>query len=186
MVIKVLLQKMVPYIFSNLWWSLQDLVMSGDETNHKDGLFNFSHLGQDLNVKCRQSNFKVCKSYFDSFKKTLEVRGHVAGRHEEDKTLKGFPDGSAGKESACNAEDTGSVPGLRRSPGEGNGNPLRYSCLENSMDRGVWRVQRAKRQRAKLSWATKYADSFKSKRLTFKINKAHSTRKIKMQTCEEC
>ena len=82
MVIKVLLQKMVPYIFSNLWWSLHVLIMSGDETNHKDGLFNFSHLGQDINVKCGQSNFKVCKSYFDSFKKALEVRGYVAGRHE--------------------------------------------------------------------------------------------------------
>ena len=88
MVIKVLLQKMVPYIFSNLWWSLHDLITSGDETNHKDGLLNFSHLGQDLNVKCGQSNFKVCKSYFDSFKKALEVRGHVAGSHEEDKTLR--------------------------------------------------------------------------------------------------
>ena len=40
--------------------------------------------------------------------------------------------------SACNAEDPGSIPGLRRSPGEGNGNPLQYPCLENLMDRGVW------------------------------------------------
>ena len=113
--------------------------MSGDETNHKDGLFNFSHLGQDLNVKCRQSNFKVCKSYFDSFKKALEVRGHVAGRHEEDKTLKGFPDGSAGKESACNAGNTGWIHESGRSPGEGSGNPFQYSCLENPMDRGACR-----------------------------------------------
>ena len=42
------------------------------------------------------------------------------------------------KNSAWNAEDVGSVPGLRRSPGEGNGNPLQYACLENSMDRGAW------------------------------------------------
>ena len=42
------------------------------------------------------------------------------------------------KESACNAEDPGSTPGLGRSPGEGNGNPLQYSCLENPMDKGAW------------------------------------------------
>ena len=45
-----------------------------------------------------------------------------------------------GKESACNARDLGSIPGLGRSPGEEDGNPLQYSCLENSMDRGVWQA----------------------------------------------
>ena len=49
----------------------------------------------------------------------------------------GLLQGLSGKESPCNAGDTGSIPGLERSPGEGNGNPLQYSCLENSMDRGV-------------------------------------------------
>ena len=52
-----------------------------------------------------------------------------------------FPDSSAGKESACNARDLGSIPGSARSPQEGNGSPLQYSCLENSMDRGAWQVQ---------------------------------------------
>ena len=51
----------------------------------------------------------------------------------------GFPGGSDGKETACNAEDPGSIPG-GRSPGLGNGNPLLYSCLENSMDRGAWQA----------------------------------------------
>ena len=46
--------------------------------------------------------------------------------------------GSDGKESACSAGDQGSIPGSGRSPGEGNGNPLQYSCLENPMDRGAW------------------------------------------------
>ena len=46
----------------------------------------------------------------------------------------GFPGGSDGKVSACSAEDPGLIPGLGRSPGEGNGNQLQYSCLENSMD----------------------------------------------------
>ena len=50
----------------------------------------------------------------------------------------GFPGGSDGKESACNAGDMGLIPGLGRSPGEGNDYPLRYSGLENSMDRGAW------------------------------------------------
>ena len=52
----------------------------------------------------------------------------------------GFPGGSDGKESACNAGDLGLIPGLGRSPGEGNGNPLQYSCLGNLMDRGAWRA----------------------------------------------
>ena len=52
----------------------------------------------------------------------------------------GFYDVSGGKESACNAGDPGSIPGLGRSPGEGNGNPLQYSCLGNPMDRGAWQA----------------------------------------------
>ena len=50
----------------------------------------------------------------------------------------GFPCGSAGKESACNAGDLGSILGLGRSPGEGKGCPLQYSGLENSMDYSPW------------------------------------------------
>ena len=54
----------------------------------------------------------------------------------------GFPGGSepGGKESACNAGDPGSIPGSGRSPGERNDNPLQYSCLGNSTDRGAWRA----------------------------------------------
>ena len=50
----------------------------------------------------------------------------------------GFPGSSDGKVSACNVGDLGSIPGSGRSPGEGNGNPLQYSYLENSMDGGDW------------------------------------------------
>ena len=50
----------------------------------------------------------------------------------------GDPGGSEVKASACNAGDPGSIPGSGRSPREGNGNPLQYSCLGNSMDRGAW------------------------------------------------
>ena len=52
----------------------------------------------------------------------------------------GFPCGSAGKESTCNAGDLGSIPGLVRSTEGGQGNSLQYSCLENPMDRGAWRA----------------------------------------------
>ena len=52
----------------------------------------------------------------------------------------GFPGGSDGKESACSVGDLGSVPELGRSPGEGNGYPLQYSCLENPTDRGDWQT----------------------------------------------
>ena len=52
----------------------------------------------------------------------------------------GFPSGSHGKESACNARDTGLIPGSGRSPGEGKGYPLQYSCLENPMDGGAWQA----------------------------------------------
>ena len=53
---------------------------------------------------------------------------------------KNVPDGSDSKESACNMGNLGLIPGSRRSPGEGNGNPFQYSCLENSTDRGAWQA----------------------------------------------
>ena len=52
----------------------------------------------------------------------------------------GFPYNSIGKESTCNAGDPGSIPGLGRSPGEGNSNPIQYSGLENPIDRGAWQA----------------------------------------------
>ena len=54
--------------------------------------------------------------------------------------IRGFPGDSAGKESACTVGDLGSIPELGRSPGEGKGQPLQYSCLDNSMDRGAWQA----------------------------------------------
>ena len=52
----------------------------------------------------------------------------------------GFPHSSVGKDSACNSGDWGSILGLGRSPGEGNGNPLQHSCPENPMERGAWQA----------------------------------------------
>ena len=66
---------------------------------------------------------------------------------------RGFPGGSDGKESACNVGETGLIPGSGRSPGEGNGNLFQYSCLENPMDRGDYRVQSMNWQRIRHAWA---------------------------------
>ena len=65
----------------------------------------------------------------------------------------GFPGGSEDKASACNAGDLGSIPGSGRSSGEGNGNPLQYSCLENPMDGGAWlaTVHRSAKSQTRLS-----------------------------------
>ena len=64
-----------------------------------------------------------------------------------------FPGGSDGKASAYHTGDRGSIPGLERSPGEGNGNPFQYSCLENPMDGGAWlaTVHRVAKSQTRLS-----------------------------------
>ena len=66
-----------------------------------------------------------------------------------------FPHSLVGKESACNTGDLGSIPGLGRSPGEGTGNPLQDSCLENPMDRGAWWATVHGVTRVGHDWATK-------------------------------
>ena len=76
-------------------------------------------------------------------------RIQIAGSLLSDMRHVGFPGSSDGKEPACNVEDPGSFPGVGRSSGEGNGNPLQYSCLENPIDRGTWQ---AIVHRIKKSW----------------------------------
>ena len=83
-----------------------------------------------------------------------------------------FPDGSDGKASACSAGDLGSIPGLGRSPGEGNGNPLQHPCLESPMDRGAWwatvhRVSRSQTRLSDLTFTQKAVGKVHSKK-TFK------------------
>ena len=56
-----------------------------------------------------------------------------------ERSITGFPGGSDGKDSVCNVGDPGLIPGLGRSPEQGHGNPLQYSCVENPMDRVAWR-----------------------------------------------
>ena len=89
--------------------------------------------------------------------------------------LQGFPGGSVGKESSCNVGDMGLIPGFGRSPGEGNGNPLYYSCLEDSMDRGAWWAQSMGSQRVK-HWAHMYMEV--NKRILKLIRKKRQEVKI--------
>ena len=77
------------------------------------------------------------------FKKVLFIHLFLSfpgGLDDKDSAFGDFPGSSDGKESACSAGELSSIPGSGRSPGEGNGNPLQYSCLENPMDRGIWWV----------------------------------------------
>ena len=67
----------------------------------------------------------------------MDPRDRIMGRYWE---MLGLPRWLSGKECACNAGDTDLIPELGRSPGEGNGNPLQYSCLGNVMDRAAWQA----------------------------------------------
>ena len=80
---------------------------------------------------CLHVSFKSPRPYFLQ----LFLQLHISSPVNE--FLPGFPGGSDGKESACNAGDLGSIPGLGRSPEKGNGYPLQFSCLGNLMNRGA-------------------------------------------------
>ena len=111
---------------------------------------SYVHLLQSFQNDFSDKNFNSledCKRHLKQFfaqkkkkkKKTLGRWDYeVAWKKAESSESKGFPHSSVGKESACNAEDLGSIPGSGKPSGEGNGNPLQYSCLENPMDRGAW------------------------------------------------
>ena len=96
----------------------------------------------------RNSQVRELPDVQASFRKGRRTRDQIANirwiiekAKEFQKSIcfyKGFPCSSVSKESACSAGDPVSIPGLGRSPGEGNGKPLQYSCLENTMDRGFW------------------------------------------------
>ena len=92
------------------------------QKNGKDKKYEFYILAKNL--------LQFRRPRFDSW------LGKICWRRDRQPTpvFMGFPCGSAGKESACNVGDLGSIPGLKRSPGEGKGYPLQYSGLENSMD----------------------------------------------------
>ena len=70
----------------------------------------------------------------------MELQNKIAKHSKNANAKKDFPGGPDSKESACNAGDQGSIPGLGRFPGEGNGYPLQYSGMENSVNRGAWKA----------------------------------------------
>ena len=76
------------------------------------------------------------KKSYDKPRQHIKKQRHPLAN--KDPYSQSFPCSSVSKESACSAGDPGSIPGLGRFPGEGNGNPLQYPCLENLMDRGDW------------------------------------------------
>ena len=82
--------------------------------------------------------FIVCRIFDNCHSNWCEVISHCSFDLHFSYNEWGFPGGLEVKVSACNAGDLGSIPGSGRSPGEGNGNPLQYSCLENPMDGRVW------------------------------------------------
>ena len=89
----------------------------------------------------------------------MEVDGEAASIQMP---LWGFPGGSDGEEPACNAGDTGLIPGWGRSPGGRHGNPLQYSCLENPIDRGAWRatVHGVTKSQTQLKQLSMHADTY--------------------------
>ena len=96
-------------------------------------------------INCsRKKHKKICKMCYAFIKVIISRKqdNPIISIHTQFRSLfvRGFPRGSLGKESAWNLGDLGLIPGLGRSPGEGNGYPLQYSCLENSMDRGAWQA----------------------------------------------
>ena len=83
----------------------------------------------------------ICEPWGFGFLNTLPLTTWSSQNFSKPLSINvGFPGGSDGKESACSAGDPGLIPESGRSPGEGNGNPLQYSCLENPMDREAWWV----------------------------------------------
>jgi len=89
----------------------------------------------------RKPTLKVMGTYIEAQENILKAKKiHVIKplMIKYSTMLNCFPGGSDSKELPCNAGDLGSIPGSGRSPGEGNGYPLQYSCLENAMDRGAW------------------------------------------------
>ena len=90
-------------------------------------LYQLNFQGSPQGLQCRRSRFDSWSGRFPWRRDRLRTPVSL-----------GFPGGSDSKESACNVGNLGSIPGLGRSPGEGNGYPLQYTGLENSMDRRAW------------------------------------------------
>ena len=110
----------------------------GSNGGHQSLAFLDLQMNPSNPCPCHHITFSLCVRVF-IWNISLLIKTLTMGCVRIGRILIIFP-GSDGKESACSARDAGSIPGLGRSPGEGNSNPLQYSGLENSMDRGAWRA----------------------------------------------
>ena len=114
------------------------------EENDQQGQW---HNANASDYRSEDSRFVSWLTRVTSPRSSREVGWCVIYNPPDTDSIIGFPGGSDGKVSACNEGDPGSTPGSERSPGEGSGNPLQYSCLENPMDRGAWYLQSMESQR---------------------------------------
>ena len=152
-----------------LFASRDDIARGWLSVSHKES----SHQGRDQPAPWSQtSNLQNCEKQILLFKPLslwcfVMAAGAKTGATMELTFLSNIPNvfftilchfldlsgSSGGKESVCNAGDPGSIPGSGRSPRQGNGNPLQYSCLKNPMDRGAWRatVHQVTKRRPRLS-----------------------------------
>ena len=102
---------------------------------HRTRIKNFTMCMETQKTPNSQSNLEKEKPSWRNQPSWLQATLLIQSYSNQDGS---FPGDSIGKESTCSAGDLGSIPGSGRSPGEGNGYPLQYSCLENPMDRGAW------------------------------------------------
>ena len=116
----------------------------------KTGSFQVHRSGSVVSYACAQTFNCPRPTYLPTSKEAWVCHAGVT----VPTFIGGLPGGSGGKESACNVGHLGSIPGLGRSPGEGNGNLLQYSGLENSTDKEPGRLQSIALQRAQHNWAT--------------------------------
>ena len=128
-------------VLTSLSPSLMNLITEITFQNDCHSLFVRKKVPNPVHTYRERILQKVCFRRWEWLRDKLVSTSHNLSTFYLRICLKGFPGGSEGKASACNEGDPGSIPGLGRSPGEGNGNPLQYSCLEKPMDRGAWQLQ---------------------------------------------
>ena len=127
----------LPHYFS--WWK----IMLTIESNYLEGLQSYCFPSFSSSFFSAQYHQTQGDHLFFFFAKDILICKHLflfwsMSCYTEVGFFSDFPGGSDSKECSCNVGDLGSIPGLGRSPGGGNGNLLQYSCLENPMDKGAW------------------------------------------------
>ena len=116
------------------------IIHSDDQQGHEK-ILNIVNHQRNVNQNCNQLSPHTYPNGYhqkDQVSNVARIRWRLVGISGDQGDL---VVAQIGKASACNAEDLGLIPELGRFPGEGNGNPLQYSCLENSMDGGAWQVR---------------------------------------------